>query len=128
MVIDTSAVVAILLREPTRADLLAKVVTNTTSIAAPSVLETYMVMRRHLGASTESTILAELERWRITIVDFTPEHAIEATRAFDQFGKGRHPAGLNFGDCIAYALAKVSHQTLLFVGDDFRLTDIRPAL
>lgn len=128
MVIDTSALVAILLGEPQRASLLAEVVRGETVIAAPSLLETYMVMKKHLGDETETQILRALSEFGIQVEEFTPEHALAAARAFDQYGKGQHPASLNFGDCISFALARTRHQRLLFVGEDFLLTDVRAAL
>jgi ribonuclease VapC len=69
-----------------------------------------------------------LRESRITIEAFTVEHAFLARQAFSEFGKGRHPAGLNFGDCFSYALAKATGEPLLFKGDDFRKTDVIPAL
>jgi len=64
----------------------------------------------------------------IVIEAFTEEHALVARQAFSDYGKGRHPAGLNFGDCFSYALAKATGEPLLFKGDDFRKTNIAPAL
>jgi ribonuclease VapC len=69
-----------------------------------------------------------LRESRITIEPFTEEHAFLARQAFSDYGKGRHAAGLNFGDCFSYALAKATGEPLLFKGDDFRKTDIIPAL
>jgi ribonuclease VapC len=128
MVVETSAFVAILQDEPSRAALLAKIVQAPHKImSAPSVLEAHMVLKKTHGEKTASLIRENLEDFAIEVVAFTAEHAAEATRAFDRFGKGRHPAGLNFGDCVAYALAQVSGQALLFVGDDFARTDVRTA-
>jgi len=64
----------------------------------------------------------------IEILAFTPDHAAVAREAFLRYGKGRHPAALNFGDCIAYATARLEAMPLLFKGDDFRLTDVEPAV
>jgi ribonuclease VapC len=128
MVIDSSALVAIMLGEPSRAALITEVVRGETVIAAPSLLETHMVLKMHFGDATGSQISQTLREFDIQVVEFTPDQAVVATRAFDEFGKGRHPASLNFGDCIAYALAKTTHQRLLFVGQDFSQTDVRPAL
>lgn len=72
-------------------------------------------------------VLDLLEQYRIDVVNFTDPLAILAVEAFDRYGKGRHKAGLNFGDCMAYALAKSLDAPLLFKGGDFALTDIRPA-
>lgn len=96
-------------------------------IASPNFLEAYMVLKRHLKETTKPVLSSTLGGLDIVIVPFTAEHAGEATQAFDRFGKGNHPAKLNFGDCAAYALAKVSGQALLFVGEDFSKTDVRIA-
>lgn len=128
MVIDSSALVAIMLGEPSRAALITEVVRGETVIAAPSLLETHMVLKKHFGDATADQIGRALDEFGIQVVEFTPEQAVVAARAFDQYGEGRHPASLNFGDCIAYALAKSTHQRLLFVGQDFAQTDVRPAL
>lgn len=86
-----------------------------------------MVIRPPLGEQAQEILELKLRELDINIVPFTPEHATEATRAFDRFGKGNHPAKPNFGDCVAYALAKVSGQARPFVGDDFAKTDVRAA-
>jgi ribonuclease VapC len=127
MVIDTSALVAILQFEQNRPELLRKVLLEGASMAAPNALETHMVLRKLYADRTASVIKEKFGELGIVVVPFSPEHTEEATRAFDRFGKGRHPAGLNFGDCIAYALARVSGQPLLFTGDDFSKTDVRVA-
>ena len=64
----------------------------------------------------------------LAVVPFEAVHAREAREAFLRYGRGRHPAGLNFGDCLTYAVARVAGQALLFVGSDFRQTDLEPAL
>jgi len=127
IVVDTSSLVAILLFEPLRRELLEKIYAQGGIMAAPSVLEAYMVLRKHYGEQTQKVIDETLVDLDIEIVPFSAEHAKVASQAFDQFGKGHHPAGLNFGDCIAYALAKGSGQALLFVGDDFGKTDVKLA-
>ena len=127
MIVETSAFVAILQFEPGRAELLAKLAPAGGTMAAPNALEAHMVLRKLYGDATGRIVREKLAELAIEVVPFTPEHAAAATGAFDRFGKGRHPAGLNFGDCIAYALARASGQTLLFVGDDFSKTDVRVA-
>jgi ribonuclease VapC len=72
--------------------------------------------------------MSMLRESRIAIEPFTEEHAFLARQAFSDYGKGRHPAGLNFGDCFSCALAKATGEPLLFKGDDFRKTDVLPAL
>ena len=127
MVVDTSALVAILLNEPLADALGPIVLANDAVIAAPNYLEAHMVLKKHFGERTDFVLESRCRDLDVRVVEYTPEHALAAARAFDTYGKGRHPAGLNFGDCIAYAVAEVMHQTLLYVGDDFSLTDIRPA-
>lgn len=128
IVVDTSAVVAIAAREPD-ADLLSRALLKAPgrSMSAGNYLECAMVMiRRRLGGR------AELDAWlrerRIAIIPVDRELAELAADAFIRFGKGRHPAGLNYGDCFAYALAKHLRAPLLFRGDDFAETDIASAL
>ena len=81
------------------------------------------------GYAAADRVLSEYtDRGILTIVAFTAEHTFHARQAFRQYGKGRHRAGLNFGDCIAYAVARLNDEELLFKGDDFIHTDIRSAL
>jgi ribonuclease VapC len=125
--IDASALVAIVLKEA-EASLLAKTIaTSATCVAAPTVLEAHMVVTHRVpdhGAALLRELLADQE---IETVSFTKEMADIARAAFDQYGKGRHPASLNFGDCMSYALAKARDLPLLYKGNDFSQTDIRPA-
>jgi ribonuclease VapC len=95
-------------------------------ISAPNALEVAMVLEGRLSnsAGIGCRILTQLG---IRVASFTPEMAERATYAWRRFGKGRHRAGLNFGDCFAYALAKSTGEPLLFKGDDFIHTDIVPA-
>ena len=128
IVVDSSAIIAIVLAEDD-ADSLLTVVSNADEafMAAPSVLELEIVLRAKTGNRGRSAaqVLSELA---ISIVPFSANHLAEAIAAFSRFGRGRHPAGLNFGDCFSYALAKALAAPLLFKGDDFARTDIRPAL
>lgn len=128
MVIDTSALVAIILGEPL-ADVLGPLVLESEAlISAISLLEAHMVLRKYLGDDAGSAIAGCIADLDVTVIPFGEVHTTEACRAFDRYGKGRHPAALNFGDCMSYALAKVSGQTLLFTGEDFAGTDIPSAL
>ena len=128
MVVDTSALVAIILGEPQAEQFGALVMESEAVISAPNVLEAHKVLKKYFGDDTHRIIASYLSKLNIGILPFGEQHATEATRAFDRFGKGRHPAALNFGDCMAYALAKVSGQPLLFAGADFAGTDIPAAL
>lgn len=127
MVVDTSAILAILLGEP-EADAFIQIIGNATQIhlSAANWLEAATILESRKGsAGVES--LRELIRFaKIVICPVTIEHSEAALNAFRRFGKGRHPARLNFGDCLAYGLAKQSGFPLLFKGNDFGQTDISP--
>ena len=126
MIVDTSAVAAILLGEPERehlAEVLAAA--HDVSMGAPNWLELCMVIDRrgHRGASVG--LESVLKGFGIEVVAFEEPHAAMARAAFRAYGRGNgHPARLNFGDCMAYALAKVSGRPLLFKGGDFIHTDV----
>ena len=128
MVIDTSAFLAILQDEPDRrsftAAIAAAVVRRTS---AATFLEASMVLQSRYGAEGTQRLDMLLESARVEVMAVDPAQARIARRAFVDFGKGRHPAGLNFGDCFSYALAKVRGERLLFKGDDFAKTDIERA-
>jgi ribonuclease VapC len=128
MVIDTSALIAILFNEPD-ADRFDTVIADapTRLISTVSVLEAGMVVESRYGELGGIELDRLLHRARIEIVPFTVDQLDEARRAFRRFGKGRHRAGLNFGDCAVYALAKLTGEKLLAKGDDFPLTDIARA-
>ena len=129
MVIDTSALVAILLKEAGR-DLFIDAISNdpVRLISAVNALETAMVIEAKKREQGGRELDLLLHRANIEIVPFTAEHLEEAKSAWRSYGKGNHPAGLNFCDCCAYALSKVSQEPLLFKGTDFQQTDIASAL
>lgn len=128
MILDSSAVLAMLFGEP-EAAALAEAAEQATerAISAASWLEAAMVAdNRSAVASAEfAGLMARLD---LEIVPFTASQAVVAREAHRRYGKGRHKAGLNLGDCFAYALAKERGQALLFKGDDFAATDIEPAI
>jgi ribonuclease VapC len=128
MVIDTSALIAILFNEPD-ADRFDTAIANapTRLISTVSVLEAGMVVESRYGELGGIELDRLLHRTRIEIVPFTVDQLDEARRAFRRFGKGRQRAGLNFGDCAVYALAKLTGEDLLAKGEDFALTDIARA-
>lgn len=129
MVVDTSAIVAILLREPGAEPIeerLADAPTRLMSIVNRVELSFVIEGRyREAGRLDLERLLAESQ---IEIAAATPQQAELAIEAFRRYGKGRHPARLNIGDCFAYALAKATDLPLLFKGGDFASTDIRSAL
>ena len=129
MILDSSALVAILFKEPEAKRLAATIRdTDTTAIAAPTLLETAIVAEGRTLPGMAEKLDALMGAIRPEIVPFTAEHASLARDAWRRFGKGRHKAGLNLGDCFSYALAKERGQPLLFKGEDFAATDIEPAI
>ena len=130
MIVDTSAVVAILRNEPDAdryLDALAAAV--SPRISAGTYLETAIVVDGNRDPVLSRRLDELLVEAGITIDPVTREQAETARQAYRDFGKGsKHPAGLNFGDCFAYALARVTAEPLLYKGDDFGATDLAPAL
>lgn len=128
MTLDTSALVAIAFAEPGYLDLVdAILAAESVRIGAPTLVEASMVVagrRKTPWAADVEGLVRELD---ITVVPFGDAEWRAATSAFARYGRGRHPAALNFGDCLAYASAAVAGDSLLFVGDDFGKTDISPA-
>ncbi|EHK52560.1 type II toxin-antitoxin system VapC family toxin [Allomesorhizobium alhagi] len=128
MVIDTSAIVAIALNEPEAPSFEQRIADDPVRlIAAATVLEAAMVIETRLGEPGGSELDLWLHKAGIEIVAVDAEHADQARRAWRRYGKGRHPAGLNFGDCFSYALAALTGEPLLYKGNDFSQTDIRAA-
>lgn len=115
-----------LFNEPDCASLAEKMASaSSLSVSAASVLECSRVLvgQRGFGASADLDDL--IRRTRMRIIPFDVEQLEIARKAFELYGKGRNPAGLNFGDCISYALAKWTGESLLYKGEDFTLTDIQ---
>lgn len=125
MVIDTSAVLAILLNEPTAPAIEAAIEKDPVRLmAAPSALEAAIVVEARYGEAGGRELDLLLHKAGIELVPFDAEQTELARHAYRRFGKGRHAAALNFGDCFAYALSRRSAEPLLFVGNDFAQTDI----
>jgi ribonuclease VapC len=125
MVIDSSALVAIVFNEPEAAEFRAKVARDDVRlVSAASVLEASMVVEGRRGEQAGRNLDQALLEGRMQVVPVTMEQIEAAREAFRKYGRGRHKAGLNFGDCFSYALAKVSGEPLLYKGNDFALTDI----
>jgi ribonuclease VapC len=129
MIVDTSALLAILFDEPD-AERYARALAeaDTTRLSAGNFVEAAIVVEAQTHASGRGQFDTLIRRAGIVIEPFTEEQAHLARQAYTDFGKGRHPAGLNFGDCFAYALAKATAEPLLFKGGDFSKTDIAAAL
>lgn len=129
MILDTSAVVAVLELEP-EADEFIRFIgeADVCRISAANLLELFIVVGARRNEGLEKDLDLFLESARLSIEPFTPAQARIARVAYRTFGKGSgHPARLNFGDCFAYALAKDLDEPLLFKGDDFSRTDVRIA-
>lgn len=125
MVLDTSAVAAILFDEPEAAILDHKIVDDPVRLmSAATFLEAAIVVEARLGDAGGREFDLWLHRAEIEILAVDAEQADLARRAWRRFGRGRHPAGLNYGDCFSYALAAMRDEPLLFKGDDFTKTDV----
>jgi ribonuclease VapC len=128
MTLDSSALIAILFAEPNHLDLVDRILqADSARVSAPTLVETSMVFiaRRGSGAGREVDEL--VKELGITVVPFGEPEWHAATAAFHKYGRGRHRASLNFGDCLAYATAIVAGDSLLFVGEDFTHTGITAA-
>lgn len=125
MIVDSSAVVAILLREPGWEALLAKLASDPApAIGAPTLAESGLVLTAKLRRNAGPVLARFLQEARVAIIPFAEDHWRSAVDAYAEYGKGRHRAALNFGDCLTYAVAKLAGQALLCVGDDFERTDL----
>lgn len=123
--LDTSAIVAMALGEP-EADAFARAIARAEAlVGTPTLVETRLVLSSRIGEAAGPFVEALTRRPSIHPVAFSLKMHEIASLAFDRFGKGRHPAGLNFGDCMAYAVAKAHDVPLLFKGEEFSRTDVR---
>lgn len=128
MVLDSSALVSIFLEEPGFEELARKIDrAPVVVIGAATLVEATIVLDGRLAGSAVERIASYLKSIDAEILSFNEEHYHSAVEAFLRFGKGRHAASLNFGDCLTYAIAEVSGLPLLYVGNDFSKTDIEAA-
>lgn len=128
MVIDSSAILAILRGEPEAPALAAALAADPSRlISAPTLLECSIVLAARFGDAGLRELDLLVHRAGLDIVPFDAAHCEVARDAYRRFGKGRHPAGLNYGDCMTYALAASTAEPVLFVGNDFAATDLAPA-
>lgn len=126
MVIDTSALLAILLDEPERRLFNEQIEGSTRRlVSAATLLEAGIVLETRSGAAAGRELDLLIHRARFEVVPVDLDQLELARDGFRRYGKGRHPAGLNFGDCFSYALAKLTGEPLLFKGSDFSQTDIQ---
>ena len=124
IVVDASALLAIVYDEPEAADFLQIVAENDCIVAAPGRVEATCNIQRKATPEHMADLMQLLALPNVAVADFTAAHAVVAQEAFARYGKGRHRAALNFGDCMAYALAKVEGQPLLSLDEAFAATDV----
>jgi ribonuclease VapC len=131
LTLDSSALIAILFAEPDYMEIVDRILeADDVRVAAPTLVETSLVLagrRRASPSSTVDEVESLVKELGVTIVSFGEREWRTAVAAFLRFGRGRHKASLNFGDCLAYAAAMSAGDSLLFVGRDLRETDVRPA-
>lgn len=128
MIVDTSALVAITFAEPGYQELIAKLAgAPSAGIGTPTLAETGVVLAARLGQDSRDLVIRLLNEFSIEEIPFGDRHWREAVDAYLRFGRGRHKARLNLGDCLTYAVARLANEPLLFVGDDFPETDLEAA-
>jgi ribonuclease VapC len=128
LILDTSALVAILQREPGWEDLLDRILRDRApAVGAPTLAEAGIVLTARVGQDGKRLVASFLLEFEVAVVPFVDSHWKVAVDAHRRYGKGRHPAGLNLGDCLTYATAKLANQPLLFTGRDFAKTDLEIA-
>lgn len=125
MILDSSAILAVLMKESGHERLIDRLVEDPdAAVGAPTLVESGMVLAGRLGASGQTILARFVQTQQLTVIALGEEHWPIAVQAFLSFGKGRHPAALNFGDCLTYAIARVADEPLLCVGEDFVKTDL----
>jgi len=128
MILDSSAVIAVLFREKEHERLEERMAeADSIAIGAPTLFEADMVATGLYERRGHDLLEHFLEEQGVQVMPFDEPHWEVAIDAFDRYGKGRHPVALNLGDCMTYASAQVARQSLLFIGNEFARTDIAPA-
>ncbi len=125
MILDSSAIIAVIRREPTAMAILPILAqAERVAVGAPTLVETGIVLVARLGPAGRTLLVRFCDELAIEVIPFTAEHWPLALNAFQRYGKGRHKAALNFGDCLTYAVAHHAARPLVCVGDDFAQTDL----
>jgi ribonuclease VapC len=125
LILDSSAIVAVLLREPDCEPLVECLAANPEpGVGAPTLVETSIVLAARLGVSGQTLLARFVQGYELEILPLGADHWPVAVQAFLRYGKGRHPAALNFGDCLTYATAQLAGEPLLCTGEDFAKTDL----
>ena len=128
MIVDSSAIVGIVLREPGYEALVRKLAAaEALAVGAPTLAEAGIVLTARLGRDARGLLQGLLREWGAETVSFGEEHWREAVTAYARFGRARHKAQLNFGDCMTYAVGKLAREPLLCTGGDFAKTDLHLA-
>jgi ribonuclease VapC len=128
MILDASAILSILLEKPGHDRIVNRLNrASITAVGAPTLVEAAMVLTTRLERDARPLLNQFLREAEVEVIPFTREHFEIAMDAFRRYGKGRHPAALNFGDCLCYAVARISGFPLLYTGDDFSKTDLQSA-
>jgi ribonuclease VapC len=126
--LDSSALIAILVSEAGSLDLVDRILeADVVRVGTPTLVETSIVLSSRRGKPSMKEVQRLVDELGVSVVAFGEAEWQAAAAAYDRFGRGKHPAGLNFGDCLAYAAAATAGDSLLFVGNDFNKTDIRRA-
>lgn len=125
MILDTSAIIRAVVREPGYEQVFERMsAAPMLAVGAATLVETAIVLSRKLVREPRQQLRRFLRDMEVEVIPFTAEHYEVAMDAFERFGKGRHPADLNFGDCLTYAVARLSGLPLLYTGNDFARTDL----
>ena len=129
MIVDASALLSLVFEEPDAGRVEEAIVAaERIGIGAPTLTEIGIVLANRLGSGSEPLLARLVEGIDLVVVPFTAAHGRAAREAYLRYGRGRHRASLNFGDCLTYAVAKLAAEPLLFVGGDFSETDLESAL
>ncbi|MCL4434978.1 MAG: type II toxin-antitoxin system VapC family toxin [Actinobacteria bacterium] len=128
MIVDSSALVAVIFQEPDYEIIIDKLVeSSATGIGTPTLVETGIILDARLRKDSRFLLTRMLGEFNIVEVPFGESHWRESLVAYRRFGRGRHRANLNFGDCLSYAVVRLASEPLLFVGKDFAATDLPSA-
>lgn len=128
MTLDASVLIAILQSESGASELVGRILeADVLRVGTPTLVETAVVLANKRKRPVLNEVIGLVDELGVTVVPFTAEHWETAAAAFERWGRGRHQASLNFGDCMTYATAAVAGDSLLFIGNDFSKTDIKPA-
>lgn len=129
MIVDSSALLSVIFREDGHESLLERLLADPApAIGTPTLVETGIVLSARLGPAARGLLERLIDELDLQEVPFGELHWREAVSAYRRFGKGRHPADLNFGNCMTYAVASLAAEPLLYRGEDFRKTDLEAAV